>query len=101
RALRIQNAMGDVLPEGLLIHDQQGAIVYQNHQIELLCSGSRPQHITDVARCILDADSLASWQQSYEACVTDQTAEVQAEYHSTRDGAPRDSLVLSRPVPLE
>jgi signal transduction histidine kinase/FixJ family two-component response regulator len=37
RALKVQNALGDVLPEAIVVHDAQGWVLYANHQLLKAC----------------------------------------------------------------
>ncbi|MBX7143714.1 MAG: response regulator [Oligoflexia bacterium] len=99
RALRLQNSLGNVLPEAILVHDEKGKIIYSNRQLEAACSGVVPQTIADTVPIIFGgvfSDRLA---EHLNACLSNW--ELSVEFDLTEsNGEFRSVRVVSRPVPL-
>lgn len=57
-ALRVQAAMGDVLPDGLTLHNEEGQILYQNRVAKVYCGDASIPNIESVIKGIFSG-SLA------------------------------------------
>lgn len=66
RSLEIQSAMGDVLPEALLVHDSSGTILYKNRQFEKLCDNTKVFKTHDAWQRMLDG-AIEEIQLQYES----------------------------------
>jgi two-component system sensor histidine kinase ChiS len=65
--LETQRALGDALPEALMVHNEEGFIVYQNKQLVELCRGEELHMAHQVLAKLLPSDAVASFRQETAA----------------------------------
>jgi len=95
QALRIQQAMGDALPEAVAVHDAHGALVYCNEVLAGACGGVPPSSITAAMAAIFDG----VLQRTGSAWV-DIAASAAGEFHRVWTEGERHIEVRSRSIPL-
>lgn len=97
RTLEIQRALGDVLPDSIVVHDPDGKVVYANRQLELFCGGAIPGTISEVFASLFEG-GLEQWCLSKTEVI--KSNPVVEFSHEMELGARRVRVlrVLSRPV---
>lgn len=100
KALRIQSAMGDVLPEAVVIHDQAGNIVYSNRTCHSFCGESSEISITKLFQVIFGGKFAGQLEGLYRKIQDDANLELAHEMVDAQ--APfREVLLFTKPVGIE
>ena len=63
--LDLQRALGDMLPEAVMIHNREGVLMYQNEMLKKLCGGDSLGLAHDVLCRFLPLDLIASLQKGF------------------------------------
>jgi two-component system NtrC family sensor kinase len=98
RALKIQNCIGDALPEAVLVHDQQGSIVYFNAEVERLCGAGNVQSAEHVFETAYDGLFAANWTAAYRELLPHVHRNSEYQFESRLGN--RTIRIHSRPVAL-
>jgi signal transduction histidine kinase len=100
RALKIQNALGDVLPDAIAVHNETGLVLYSNEPLMDACGGAVPGRIKDIIEEIYEGALRAFWEKKFEALTTD-SGVVFFEEFVISEGGVRTFEVTSHPISLD
>lgn len=98
-ALRVQNSLGNVLPEIVLVHDERGAVIYSNQQLEREFTAAMPGTVSEIMRGIFKGVFAQPLSDKLQICMSNWEHSFECEL-SESNGTFRSVRVLSRPVPL-
>lgn len=97
RALRIQNALGDALPQGVAVCDRAGGVLNTNEVLARSCDGKPLETIVDVFHHLYGGILAEKYLNEYDRASQDAGYEVEEEIDI--DGEPRRNIiVLTRPI---
>lgn len=100
RALRIQNAMGDVLPDAIVVHNQNGLVLYSNEPLMVVCGGAVPGTIYEVSQTIFNGVLADIAKKDVETCLADSYRVLNEEYELKGVQA-GNFQVTSQPITLD
>ena len=97
--LSVQKAMGDVLPEGILVANQSGEIVYSNSRFADMCGGGNIVQVQDFAAALMEGRFSEILEVLIRTFGIDPSGVVDDEFEA--EGLPALVLqIVSRPVSL-
>lgn len=96
RLLETQRALGDVMPEALMVHNEEGLVVYQNKILAALCGNHEFVMAHQVLSKLLPADAVASFRQETSA----KGAPLVERALCLPEPYPRNLVVRSRIIPV-
>lgn len=94
--IRVQNALCDVLPHGIVVHDRAGAIIHYNQVLKEWCRGKVPETFLGLGESLCDG-ALTELIESQWADVKDSSRSVDALVN-TRHFVFRNISVTSCPI---
>ncbi|MBN8549087.1 MAG: response regulator [Deltaproteobacteria bacterium] len=100
KALRIQSAMGDILPEAIVIHDETGNIIYSNQMCHSFCGNRSEISITALFDSMFGGKYSSQMQGFYRRAASDPGFELAHELSHEQEPF-RNVLLLTKPIPME
>lgn len=100
RALKIQNALGDILPDAILIHDLDGKIVYSNEHLLDACHGELFENVDNVFGNLFNGFIASQCEDIYTSSKDDYNFAVDKEVE-VFDTIQHNFRIVSRPIVLE
>ena len=100
RSLELQKAMGDVLPEALLVHDPSGHIVYENEKFRQYCGGDSPANLVQAFASVFDGALLDFLSTNYSYMSEDPARVLEREVE-VKHARYKNIEVITRPIKLD
>lgn len=99
RNFEIQSAMGDVLPEALLVHDEDGDILYSNFQFSRLAATEKLKTIFDAKEQILEGKLQDEMARALDE-IRDSPRQVIDKEVRVDHASTRNIQIISKPIVL-
>jgi len=63
--LDVQKALGDMIPEGIMVHNREGGILYRNEMLQKMCGGTEQVLAYEVLRRFLPLDLIGTMEREF------------------------------------
>lgn len=63
--LDVQKALGDMIPEAIMVHNQEGVVIYKNETLQKMCGGETQALAHEVLRKFLPLDLIAAMEKEF------------------------------------
>lgn len=63
--LDVQKALGDMIPEGIMVHNREGGILYRNEMLQNMCGGTEQVLAYEVLRRFLPLDLIGTMEREF------------------------------------